>query len=146
MQHTIVISTEDQNRVKSSWRILRVMNPAIVGEAFYTKLFTDYPELKRMFPKDMTEQYIKLMDMLSSMVIKLNNPEGFYTEVVAMGMRHAGYGVQPHHYDVVGAALLWTLEKGLGADWNIEIREAWSRLYGKVSAIMIEARKGLPAH
>jgi hypothetical protein len=32
----------------------------------------------------------------------------------ALAKRHVGYGAKAEHYPVVGAALLWTLEKGLG--------------------------------
>ena len=34
------------------------------------------------------------------------------------------YGVLPAHYDVVGQALLATLEGGLGAEWNDQVRRA----------------------
>ena len=34
------------------------------------------------------------------------------------------YGVLPAHYDVVGQALLATLEGGLGAEWNDQVRWA----------------------
>ena len=34
------------------------------------------------------------------------------------------YGVLPAHYDVVGQALLATLEGGLGAEWNEQARWA----------------------
>ena len=33
------------------------------------------------------------------------------------------YGVLPAHYDVVGQALLATLEGGLGAEWNDQARQ-----------------------
>jgi hemoglobin-like flavoprotein len=35
-----------------------------------------------------------------------------------LGKRHVKYGVLPAHYDVVGQALLATLESGLGAEWT----------------------------
>lgn len=51
-------------------------------------------------------------------------------------MRHAGYGVKAEHYATVGAALLWTLEKGLGEGFTPPVREAWSTMYGTVAAVM----------
>ena len=53
--------------IKKSWRLLRQVAPELVGDTFYSKLFYDHPELRRMFPKEMDEQYKKLIDMLSSM-------------------------------------------------------------------------------
>ena len=43
--------------------------------------------------------------------------------------RHAGYGVQKHHYTVVEAALIWTLAQGLGEKFTGETEEAWRTAY-----------------
>ncbi len=45
------------------------------------------------------------------------------------------YGVEPEHYQPVGGALLWTLEKGLGdrleqARWPTPGRQAYTTLSG----------------
>jgi hypothetical protein len=34
------------------------------------------------------------------------------------------------HYDSVGAALLWTFEKGLGEQFTPEVMDAWATVYG----------------
>ena len=41
-----------------------------------------------------------------------------------LGQRHKSYGVRNRHYEVAGAAMLWTLEIGLGSGWNKELAEA----------------------
>lgn len=110
--------------VKRTWKLLRNINPSIVADAFYSKLFLEHPRLRSMFPKDMDEQYDKLITMLSKIVARLDNLENIQQEVVDMGERHKSYGVVPKHYDMVGEALLWTLEKGLGDDWNDEAAKA----------------------
>jgi hemoglobin-like flavoprotein len=46
-----------------------------------------------------------------------------------LGQRHKGYGVTAAHYAPVGAALLWTLEKGLGPDFTPEVKAAWTETY-----------------
>jgi hemoglobin-like flavoprotein len=130
------MTTAQINLVKKSWRLLRQIPPSVVADAFYSKLFFDHPELRRMFPKDMDEQYKKLVDMLSSMVSRLDNIESFEQELEALAKRHEGYGVKPKHYEMVGAALLWTLERGLGSDWNVETAEAWMACYGIISEKM----------
>ena len=45
----------------------------------------------------------------------LDRPAALEPVLLQLGVRHAGYGVQPAHYDTVGAALLDTLQTGLGA-------------------------------
>ncbi|MGE5148514.1 MAG: globin domain-containing protein, partial [Rhodospirillaceae bacterium] len=54
----------------------------------------------------------------------------------ALGERHKGYGVTADHYAPVGAALLWTLEKGLGADFTPETKEAWTAAYTALAGVM----------
>jgi hemoglobin-like flavoprotein len=55
------MTNEQIKIVKQSWRIFRSIDPAIVGDLFYSKLFADNPQVKKMFPKNMEEQYKKLV-------------------------------------------------------------------------------------
>jgi nitric oxide dioxygenase len=130
--------------VKSSWRMLRGIEPAIMAGAFYAKLFADHPALKRMFPKDMEPQYIKLMAMLHSMVVHLDKLDIMAADIDAMAKRHTGYCVKPKHYAMIGEALLWTLEKGLGKDWTPAVAEAWNTCYQHLAETMIAAAAGAP--
>src|SRR5258708_2562370 len=70
--------------------------------------------MKAMFPDDMIEQRRKLMAMLAGVVKGLANLEQVLPVASALAKRHVSYGAKAEHYPVVGAALLWTLEKGLG--------------------------------
>lgn len=125
--------------VKKTWKILMGIDPKIIGDAFYSKLFADQPGIRKLFPADMNQQYIKLVDMLSSIIMNLDhNPAIGLQDVVAMSKRHTDYGVKPAHYKMVGSALMWTLKKGLGSEWNQEIEEAWSDCYQSLADIMIQ--------
>jgi hemoglobin-like flavoprotein len=44
-------------------------------------------------------------------------------------------------YDTVGAALLWTLEKGLGSGFTPELQDAWAAVYGVVATVMKNAAR-----
>jgi hemoglobin-like flavoprotein len=48
------------------------------------------------------------------------------------------YGVTDAHYETVGGALLWTLEKGLGAAFSVEVRGAWLAAYHVLASAMKE--------
>jgi hemoglobin-like flavoprotein len=37
---------------------------------------------------------------------------------------------------MVAAALLWTLERGLGEQFTLEVRDAWATVYGLLAATM----------
>lgn len=54
-------------------------------------------------------------------------------------MSHAFLVVRFARYATVGAALLDTLEKGLGAGWDEAHKEAWTIVYTVLSTTMLEA-------
>jgi nitric oxide dioxygenase len=81
---------------------------------FYDRLFEIAPQMRAMFPDNMIEQRRKLMAMLAAVVKGLGNLEQVLPAASALAKRHVSYGAKARHYPVVGAALLWTLEKGLG--------------------------------
>jgi nitric oxide dioxygenase len=72
----------------------------------------------------------------------LTNLEAVLPAASALAKRHVGYGARPEHYPVVGGALLWTLEKGLGAGWTPEVANAWTAAYGTLSGYMISEAYG----
>ena len=93
----------------------------------------------------MEQQYVKLVDMLNSIVSRLDQLEVLTDDIVAMAQRHVQYGVRPAHYKLVGTALLWTLEKGLGKDWKPDVKLAWETCYTLLATTMIEASSQKPA-
>ena len=109
---------------------------------FYDRLFEIAPQVKSMFPADMTEQRKKLMTMLAAVVNGLGYLESILPAASALARRHVGYGARAEHYPVVGAALLWTLEKGLGDGWTPAVAEAWTTAYGTLSGFMISEAYG----
>jgi hemoglobin-like flavoprotein len=111
---------------------------------FYDRLFEVAPKVKAMFPADMTEQRRKLMATLAAVVNGLGNLESVLPAASALAKRHVSYGARAEHYPVVGAALLWTLEKGLEDGWTPEVAEAWTAAYGTLSGFMISEAYGQP--
>jgi hemoglobin-like flavoprotein len=109
---------------------------------FYDRLFEVAPSVRAMFPDDMTEQRKKLMATLAVVVNGLTNLEAVLPAASALAKRHVSYGAKPEHYPVVGGALLWTLEKGLGEGWTPEVAGAWTAAYGTLSGYMISEAYG----
>src|SRR5579872_887764 len=111
---------------------------------FYERLFEIAPDVKRLFRTEMKTQRNKLMATLATVVAGLSNLETILPVASALARRHVGYGVKPEHYKVVGAALLWSLEKGLGDSWTSETAAAWSAVYATLSQYMISEAYGAP--
>ncbi|MCW5686211.1 MAG: hemin receptor [Pseudolabrys sp.] len=100
-----------------------------VGRIFYDRLFAIAPDLRPLFKNDIDQQAQKLMDMLALAIGHLKNPTGLSMMLEGLGRRHVGYGVQDQHYAIVGEALIWSLQKALGADFTPPLRDAWIALY-----------------
>ncbi len=112
---------------------------ATAADLFYGRLFEMAPETRAMFPADLTEQKRKLMSMLGTAVTNLHKLDTILPAVKDLGRRHKGYGVTVEHYAPVGAALLWTLETGLGADFTPDVKSAWSAAYTALAGVMTAA-------
>lgn len=109
---------------------------------FYQKLFEQNPNLSTLFPRaenQMGKQRNKLRDMLVVAVNGLSDLDKLVPVLQNLGKRHVSYGVRTAHYQDVGAALLATLEAGLGAAFTPEVKQAWIEAYGVMSSTMIEA-------
>jgi hemoglobin-like flavoprotein len=77
--------------------------------------------------------------MISVAVGALSRPERIMLAVRQLGERHAGYGVEPRHYELVGTSLIWTLEKCLGEAFTPEVKAAWWATYSFLAGTMQEA-------
>ncbi len=124
--------------VQTSWeKCVPIADQA--AALFYGKLFELDPNLKPLFKSDLKEQGKKLMTMITMVVRGLNDLGRLVPAVEDLGRRHVGYGVKDTHYATVGAALLWTLEQGLGNDFTPEVKDAWGTAYGVLATTMQKA-------
>ena len=135
------MTPEQVNLVQQSFaKVAPISEQAAV--LFYDRLFEVAPGVKAMFLDDMTEQRKKLMATLAVVVGGLSNLETVLPAASALAKRHVSYGAKPEHYPVVGGALLWTLEKGLGDAWTPETAAAWTAAYTTLSGYMISEAYG----
>ena len=109
------------------------------AELFYGRLFNMAPQIRSLFPDDIAEQRKKLMATLAVVVSGLGQLDTILPAASALAKRHVGYGAEPAHYLAVGEALLWTLERGLGAAWTSDVAAAWTAAYSMLSELMISA-------
>lgn len=133
------MTPEQIQLVKQSWAKVGTIDPLVVGELFYNRLFEIAPSVRPMFRNPMPEQSKKLLSMLGYVINKLDKLDDILDEVKKLAQRHVQYGVKEEHYGVVAVALLWTLEQGLGEDWTPKVKEAWITCYTILSGAMIQA-------
>ena len=116
------------------------------ADIFYDRLFEIGPELRPLFPAEMRDQKSKLMKTLGVAIANLHQVGTILPVVQELGAKHVSYGVKDEHYDKVGSALLYTLEKGLGDAWTPQLKDAWTETYVTVAGVMKDAaHKAMPA-
>lgn len=120
-------------------KVAPIAGPA--ADIFYAKLFEIAPQVRPLFPEDMSDQKKKLMQMIGIAVNGLTKLDEILPAVQDLGRRHNGYDVTPEHYDYVGEALIYALGQGLGDDFTDEVKAAWIETYGTLAAVMIEAQE-----
>jgi hemoglobin-like flavoprotein len=106
------------------------------SQKFYAHLFEIAPELRALFPCDLSAQVRKLMEMLAALVGKLDRPHELVLALEALGAQHRDYGVVATHFAPVGRALFETLESELGPGFDSATRQAWIALYALASSWM----------
>ncbi|MEH1017839.1 globin domain-containing protein [Micromonospora sp. CPCC 206060] len=128
----------DVPALKASWARIEQLGdqaPAL----FYAILFTLAPEMRSMFPIAMNTQRDKFLSAMGHLVKNVNHEEQFRTFVSQLGRDHRRFEVFPHHYPVVGRALLATLERALGSAWTAQLADDWAAAYNMVAGLMVDA-------
>jgi nitric oxide dioxygenase len=124
--------------IQSNWASVVPIQDTAAG-LFYQRLFALDPDVRPLFKGDLASQGKKLMQALGFIVNSLTRLDELVPVAQDMARRHVGYGVKAAHYDTVGAALLWTLEQGLGPAFTDEAKAAWATAYGTLAGVMKDA-------
>jgi len=132
------MTPEQVTMVQESFRKV-VPIAGTAADLFYARLFEIAPEVRPLFPEDLGEQKKKLIGMLATAVTNLHQVDKILPAVEELGRRHVNHGVTAKQYEPVGAALLWTLEQGLGDDFTPPLKEAWTETYVTLAGVMQNA-------
>ena len=136
-------------------KTLRLMNAENMTIRFYNHLFTSHPEVRSMFPEDMTEQRTKLVSVFELVVFSFveREPDCFYIhkEIIAplsmLGKKHTEKGVQKMHYPIANELLLRSIKEEAGYVFPEEAEEAWALALSHLTKAMLsETNKAAQAN
>ena len=132
------VRSEDHLLLQESLSLVAPVADELIA-AFYSKLFTENPHLRSMFPAVMAPQHERLLKAVIALVTHYDRPEQLQPALAAMGRAHVRHGVGLGHYAIVGGALLDTLRQFAGAAWTPEVAGAWERAYTFAAGTMMAA-------
>ena len=130
--------------VKYSWSVVERIDPVVAGGIFYKRLFETAPYLKPMFSESIPVQSKKLMAMIGYVINRLDKLDTIIEDIKQLARRHVTYGVREEHYEIVGDALLWTLEQALANLFTNEVKQAWATCYNLLASAMLQATVEAP--
>jgi hemoglobin-like flavoprotein len=141
-----MLQPEQKTAIRRTFAQIEPIAP-VAAALFYSRLFELAPQTEALFryllgTAGMARQGGKLIETLKWAVDYLDRPEQLALLLSELARRHVAYGVEPAHYDVVGAALLWTLQQSLGNAFTAEVEAAWAALYRDMAATMRRAAYG----
>lgn len=111
--------------------------PRRFADTFYNRLFEVAPQVRELFPDDLTVQKAKLVDEVTFLAAAAGDLPAFVARASDLGARHHGYGVHVADYDSVETALLAAVAEVLGVDADHEAIVAWRKLYRLIAETMI---------
>ena len=110
---------------------------------FQAQLFVREPSLHGIFRGDKAET-ASLHSGLAEIVASLDRLYPIVPALEWLGVRAAARGIGPRQYAAIEQALLAALESELGQGFGLELREAWSAAFGRVSVILVGALEPEP--
>lgn len=105
---------------------------------FYEVLFQKAPHLQSLFKSDAKFQHDRLTKAVVGVVSNIDNFDNIRPNLVELGKRHVRYRVSPDMYDIVGSALLESLQLE-----NQDQVNAWTEAYGLIKDAMLEGANSL---
>ena len=131
------VSAEDAELIRHSFSLLAERDVDAAAALFYERLFEINPDLRRLFPKDMSAQGRKLVGMLAVAVAHVDRLETITPVLMELGRRHRDYGVQHYDYPLVERALIFMLLQTLRARFTRAAEYAWRRMYRHIASAML---------
>jgi len=143
----IMPMNEVQKYVTTTWAAVEGVGLEAAGIDLFKNIFAIAPEALQLFSfKDEKDLYnsdglkahaVGVMKAVGMAVASLDDLERLAPKLKSLGKLHVGKGVLPEHYQVVGEALIKTLQSHLKEAFTEDVKAAWIQVYGVVQENMI---------
>jgi hemoglobin-like flavoprotein len=128
-------------RIKASHSAVGAM-PRQLASRFYEALFGIAPNLRPLFPKDLTSLQGHFEGALALVVRNLDEVDALRESLRELGASHIHWGARPEDYEVARESLV-TAIKSLSPDWSAELEGDWR---AAITAIIVPMLEGAAVH
>lgn len=113
-----------------------------LASRFYQELFSVAPNLRHLFPKDLTELQGHFEAALALVIWNLDEMDTLRGPLRDLGAQHVHWGARPEDYVIARDALV-TAIGALSPAWNAELEQHWR---AAVTAIIVPMLEGAAVH
>eukprot|EP00929_Paragymnodinium_shiwhaense_P036348 TRINITY_DN1948_c0_g2_i1.p1 TRINITY_DN1948_c0_g2~~TRINITY_DN1948_c0_g2_i1.p1 ORF type:complete len:171 (+),score=30.96 TRINITY_DN1948_c0_g2_i1:89-601(+) len=148
------LSERDIDLVQQTFAFVAQLGFDTVGKVIFMKIFKKAPGALQLFSfkadglepthlfrlgSPATTHATKVVCTLGTAISLLRDLGTLVPVLQALGLKHHGLGVMPAHYDVVGAAIIESLEVALKEKFTEPVKLAWLKVYTIVKNTMVDA-------
>lgn len=116
--------------------------PRLLASRFYEELFTAAPQLRHLFPVDLTSLQGHFEAALALVLRNLEDMPVIEQSLRDLGSQHVAWGARPEDYRIVREALIRAIHKSSAA-WNESLAGEWRRA---ITAIIVPMLEGAAVH
>ena len=131
------MTSDAVRRVQASHVALGGRGDAL-ATAFYAELFGRAPELRRVFPDDLTSLQRHFDAALALVVRNLESIATIEPALRDLGGQHVHWGARPEDYSTARDALVAALRELSGASWTADTERDWRQAMTIISVAMLQ--------
>jgi hemoglobin-like flavoprotein len=137
---TTAVDGDSIDRLQEHFQALHVHR---LTQRFYQILFEREPQLRELFPQDLSGLYGHFAESLKLVVDNLGRISAVDEHLRHLGVQHMYWGAQPHHYVAARDALIEALRIESGATWDAHLCADWR---SGIAAIIVPMLQGAAMH
>ena len=135
------MTPEAIRKIKSSYAGVAA-RPRQLASHFYDELFTVAPNLRPLFPSDLTSLQGHFEAALALVVRNLDEMSALHESLRELGAQHVHWGARPEDYVTAREALIAAI-RGLSPAWNLVLEGHWR---SAITAIIVPMLEGAAVH
>jgi hemoglobin-like flavoprotein len=130
------MTPEAISRIRSSFSEIS-SEPRALASRFYTELFAAAPQLRALFPTDLTSLQGHFEAALALVIRNLEEMRTLEQPLRDLGAEHVQWGARPEDYLVVREALVRAIRVSSSA-WNDALEGDWRRAITDIAVPMLQ--------
>jgi hemoglobin-like flavoprotein len=135
------MTPESIERLRSNFSEVSAQ-PRALAARFYQELFTAAPNLRPLFPVNMTSLQGHFEAALALVIRNLEDMAALQDSLRDLGAQHVQWGARPEDYFVVRDAIVRAI-RATSASWNDDLDADWRRA---ITAIAVPMLQGAAVH